>query len=872
MIRKTLLLLLVFVCISFPQVNTWTKVADSVIGERQFGCLVYLPHEQGFLLSMGVLDERIDHAYPNVLYYQPQNRWINFLPHASLYGQWADSTGLAYNNGLSTNSTFGSYYFIFKEIDGYLRPSIHHSNSRMYYQYAYNTDDKKIYYYAGNRTFTYDTQNRLWDTLSPSIHPAAGEGGTARLWWGSMCYDPVNKEIVLFGGGGVDMENGTPGTWTLDPSSGEWSRLNLSVEPGPRALSPMVYDPQNEVIILFGGDHLDYLYSDTWVYTCASRTWQRRYPAISPFPRAGHALLYLPKSRKVVLAGGFEYSELSTYASGQYKNRDPFELWTYDVGQNEWTLIKAFSSGETKPGFRNGRAGLPAMAAADTADRILVLGDYRNPATYMLECDPTQTDPSGTQANGVSQETHDWRTGPYNPWWYFDVSPANPDSFENFLKTMPTNQWIKVTPPKNPHAGYTMVDRCWGTRILDPDRGYILIWAGGHSSHCGTDVARYDIHTNRWYIDQFGDWPLESSYSNTGYPPLFTFNNRPFMTGHTYDNYDYDVNLKKIVLVKSKYTYTYNTDSLDWDSLRILNHPEMRGQFYRTSVTSTPYGVFCWTQHVSSTIVFALFLLDSATTTWKKLTVNGETIPVYYSDFGGAVYDSKRDRMVMISKDSQTGQVWAYDFSTSSLSKLNPSGSYGSNGYWRESVYLPVQDKVLVQGDRIYDCAGNSWSTTSYTKGSGVGSTSTVNSGYMYDPWRDLVWDCENPDLYVLRVSGGHDPNSLPDPPYVNQPPLKKESSVKAIKDLFIASPNPLNASTTFGFNVKSSAAVSLKIYTVSGRLVQTIVDGQKIKKGAHYIKWNGKDSRNRSIPCGIYICVLKTGNVKKTLKVTLLK
>jgi hypothetical protein len=647
MLKYALLMLGLCACLSFTQVNTWTKVADSVIGERNFGALVYLPQQQGFLLSMGYLDERNPHAYSELLYSMAQNRWINFLPDASLYGVWADSTGMAYGNGTSSNSTFGSYYFIFKEIayggTNYLRPSIHNHSSRSYYQYAHNTDDGKIYYYMDNRTFTYDPQTRRWDTLSTATHPVMYQGGSSRLWWGAMCYDPHNQEILLFGGGGVDAENGRPGTWTFDPATTTWSKLNLSMEPGPRANSPMVYDPVNNVIVLFGGDHLDFCYSDTWVYDCATKTWSQKNPSVCPYPRAGHALLYLPKSQKIVLVGGYEYSELSTYGTGQYKNRAPFEIWTYNPAGNQWTLIKAFTSG-TVPGFRNGWGAYPAVAAADTGDRIMALGDYRKPATYLLTCDPTQTDPTGTQTYGVTPGTEDRRIGPYSPGWYYeDVGTANPDSFETFLKNLPTNQWTSVTPPKDPCAGYTCVDRVWGTTIYDPDRNYILVWAGGHSSHGGTDVARYETHNNRWYVDIYGGWPLEATYSNTSYPPHFTFSNRPFITGHTYDNYDYDVNLKKMVLVKTKYSYVYDPDRGDWDSLRIPNHAEMGGGFYNTSVTSTPHGVVCWTYRrgqSSSVWPYYLFLLNNGQT-WQKLNTTGEDIPKYYTDIDGAVYDSR---------------------------------------------------------------------------------------------------------------------------------------------------------------------------------------------------------------------------------------
>jgi hypothetical protein len=40
----------------------------------------------------------------------------------------------------------------------------------------------------------------------------------------------------------------------------------LDAEPSPRALSPIAYDAKTGLFILFGGDHLDYLTNDPWIF------------------------------------------------------------------------------------------------------------------------------------------------------------------------------------------------------------------------------------------------------------------------------------------------------------------------------------------------------------------------------------------------------------------------------------------------------------------------------------------------------------------------------------------------------------------------------------------------------------------------------
>src|SRR5262249_13915825 len=113
----------------------------------------------------------------------------------------------------------------------------------------------------------------------------------------------------------------------------------LAVQPPQRALSRMVYDPVKRQIVLFGGDQLDRLLADTWVFDCASRRWLEKRPALGPAPRGGHALVYLPKSKKVLLFGGYTYTSKTDYCGGQYAAL-PFEMWTFDPITDTWALVR----------------------------------------------------------------------------------------------------------------------------------------------------------------------------------------------------------------------------------------------------------------------------------------------------------------------------------------------------------------------------------------------------------------------------------------------------------------------------------------------------------------------------------------------------
>lgn len=848
---NSIITVLLTAVLCFSQVNTWVKLDNGIedgAGHRNFGAMVYIPETDQFLLSMGWIFDRnwmSSERYSTIALRLPDPRWINLLPHDSLYGSWADSTGYTYGFGNPLNET------LFERVQGYLRPRVFSNAFKSYYQYAYDSDDKCVYFYQSNRTFRYNTQTRIWDTLSVAAHPAAYQGGTSTVLWGALCYDPVNQEIVAFGGGDVDAENGHYGTWVFKPGVNTWTKLDMAVQPPPRALSQMVYDPENRAIILFGGDHLDYMFADTWAYDCDTRTWSEKHPAISPAPRAGHALLYLPKSKVVVLLGGYAYTN-DSYDYG-YKVRAPFEMWRYRLETNEWKLIKAFPENDTTPFCP---FSIHSMMAVDSADRILGLrngGFYLEKTTHLLNCDPSLIDEAGTLSLGVPAGTLGRMEGPYDPDWYDqDVAAPNPDSMEAFYKTLPLNTWVRLIPPKTRSAGHD-----WGTRVYDPDHDQIMVWSGGHSAYCGTDVPQFSPHDNRWHIGFSPDFMLEENGSggnsgNSAY--YYSFSNRPFMPAHSYRNYCYSsVHRKMVYHHYLKYTFTYDPVAMQWDSLRAANMTGDNGGYFHSSLSNSPYGAFGWLV-VSGTPGFYLF---DSTRAWKALPVNnGAAVPEYVYSTGGAVYDSRRDRMIILSSQTQVGQLWAYSFGDSTLVQLNPTGVGeaggvdvtgwdGIEGRTRELVYLPAQDKVLVQGQLnlpLYDCGLNKWETLQVANGAGVGATSSVSSGYMYDPNRDLVWDVEQhmAEVYVMRVAGGYDPDSLPG--------VATEAKKKRPETALSASPNPFNPVVRLIVSGVSDKG-GLKIYDCSGALV---ADLSSLVEKNHAVEWNARGRAS-----GLYFAVL---------------
>jgi outer membrane protein assembly factor BamB len=86
--------------------------------------------------------------------------------------------------------------------------------------------------------------------------------------------------------------------------------------------------------------------------------------------------------------------------------------------------------------------------------------------------------------------------------------------------------------------------------------------------------------------------------------------------------------------------------------------------------------------------------------------------------------------------------------------------------------------------------------------------------------------------------------------------------------------PNPFVSSgggTAIHYGLAKPGNVSLKVYDVSGRLVQTLVQEKK-KAGFYTITWDGKDSRNREVASGVYFYKIQAGNFGDVKKMVLLR
>jgi hypothetical protein len=84
--------------------------------------------------------------------------------------------------------------------------------------------------------------------------------------------------------------------------------------------------------------------------------------------------------------------------------------------------------------------------------------------------------------------------------------------------------------------------------------------------------------------------------------------------------------------------------------------------------------------------------------------------------------------------------------------------------------------------------------------------------------------------------------------------------------------PNPFSSATTIWYYLPKHAAVTLRIYDISGRLVRVFEDAAMKNAGRHQVIWDGKNKSGRNVAPGVYFCNFNAGSFKETKKIVLLR
>ena len=95
---------------------------------------------------------------------------------------------------------------------------------------------------------------------------------------------------------------------------------------------------------------------------------------------------------------------------------------------------------------------------------------------------------------------------------------------------------------------------------------------------------------------------------------------------------------------------------------------------------------------------------------------------------------------------------------------------------------------------------------------------------------------------------------------------LNLTTEITLIYELSEAFPNPFNSVTKILFSLPDPTKVSLQVFDVSGRLIETLVNDLQLE-GQHSIIWNGRNASS-----GVYLVRMEASGFKDVRKVVLVR
>ena len=168
----------------------------------------------------------------------------------------------------------------------------------------------------------------------------------------ALVYDGFNRLYWSFGGshdvcpGAARTAAG--GTWYYDPATRIWASLDgphwgyVGPSPSGRVSPATAYSPAARAVVLFGGDPT---LNDTWVLDVRTRTWaQAIAPGVAGSPPAvlgvTGAMVYDPDHDLFILFGG----RCGTCPTGEATA----DTWIYRLSTNSWTKISPLTASATR--------------------------------------------------------------------------------------------------------------------------------------------------------------------------------------------------------------------------------------------------------------------------------------------------------------------------------------------------------------------------------------------------------------------------------------------------------------------------------------------------------------------------------------------
>lgn len=387
------------------------------------------------------------------------------------------------------------------------------------------------------------------------------------------------------------------------------------------------------------------------------------------------------------------------------------------------------------------------------------------------------------------------------------------------------------------------------------DSAYIDVFDGPNFQFVIRDTFEFD-----WYIEHAGvsEYPgrivLADLSGNQGIErKLIAYvNMRMYRTGFDGENYHEEYRYGGIAKIIDPFTFEneIGTDSMDMligDPLVINNN----GQSYLYSYTYGHYE-YC---------LNGILRFGSANYQIKCLSASGlvSSIPVWsYNEVGplpkwsGAIigdFDTSNEGYELCYGVQDSLKMFSYPDMTPLRSIRADSIAYSAiNQYHSAQLFNGPQilcKRPLVAFD---------------------GTTGTLSAIFPYDTIQPaMIYDLNNDgedELIAFSVNTIHIYHAEIAPVGIGD----NSRSLPLSFHLSSAYPNPFNAQTTIKYSLPKSADVSIEIYDILGRKVETLVS-ERQSAGEHSIIWNAKEATS-----GVYFYRIKAGEYSDIKRCVLLK
>lgn len=215
--------------------------------------------------------------------------------------------------------------------------------------------------------------------------------------------------------------------------------------------------------------------------------------------------------------------------------------------------------------------------------------------------------------------------------------------------------------------------------------------------------------------------------------------------------------------------------------------------------------------------------------------------------------DISEDVIVTIGLFKETIGMWTKGKKEDKWEYKRPKGESGIKHMkidWKEKKKKGNQVEFDIHVDKAALGEMSDWTnpvTISIQIGDDLGSESILMTEKKHH------WDYKAKKVKSLEASGA------------------EESIVQTESGLYQNYPNPFNPTTTIEYSLAEGCDVILKIYSLSGKLIRTLVNEYQ-SAGYYSITWYGDNEVGQEIASGVYFYRIKAGDLVSTKKMVVLK